>query len=93
MRSTGDRVQKLYLAVLGGAAVVAVLAVAFAATLAGTSAAAPAVAPDNTAEPRISGTPRVGEVLSTTRGTWTGTTPIRYEFRWFRCEGAGAPDA
>ncbi len=93
MRSTGDRVQKLYLAVLGGAAVVAALAVAFAATLAGTSQAAPAVAPDNTVEPRISGTPRVGQVLRTTRGTWTGTTPIQYEFRWFRCEGAGAPDA
>jgi len=93
MRSTGDRVQKLYLAVLGGAAVVAVLAAAFAATLAGTSEAAPAVAPDNTAEPRISGTPRVGQVLRTTRGTWTGTTPIQYEFRWFRCEGAGAPNA
>jgi len=93
MRSTGDRVQKLYLAVLGGAAVVAVLAVTFAATLAGSSAAAPAIAPNNTAEPRISGTPRVGQVLRTTRGTWTGTTPIQYEFRWFRCEGAGAPDA
>ena len=57
MRSTGDRVQKLYLAVLGGAAVVAALAVAFAATLAGTSGQRPPF-PDNTAEPRISGTPR-----------------------------------
>ena len=93
MRSTSDRVQKLYLAVLGGAAVVAALAVAFAATLAGTSEAAPAVAPDNIAEPRITGTPRVGQVLRTTSGTWTGTAPIEYEFRWFRCEGAGAPDA
>ena len=90
---TGDRVQKLYLAVLGGAAVIAALAVTFAATLTGTSAAAPAVAPDNTAEPRISGTARVGQVLRTTRGTWSGTTPMQFEFRWFRCEGAGAPDA
>lgn len=90
---TGDRTQKLYLAVLGGAAVIAALSVAFAATLTGTSAAAPAVAPDNTAEPRISGTARVGQVLRTTRGTWSGTTPMQFEFRWFRCEGAGAPDA
>jgi hypothetical protein len=93
MRSTTGRIQKLYLAILGGAAVVAALAVAFAATLAGASEAAPAVAPDNIAEPRITGTPRVGQVLRTTRGTWTGTPPIEYEFRWFRCEGAGAPDA
>jgi Ig domain of plant-specific actin-binding protein len=93
MRSLTDRLQKLYLAILGGAAIVAALAVAFAATLAGTSEAAPAVAPDNTAEPRITGTPRVGQVLRTTRGTWTGTLPIQYEFRWFRCEGAAAPDA
>jgi hypothetical protein len=55
--------------------------------------ASPAVAPNNVTEPRITGTPRVGEALSTTRGTWTGTAPIVYEFRWFRCEGRGAPDA
>ena len=57
------------------------------------SSAAPAVAPEATGEPTITGTPRVGEVLRTTRGTWTGTTPITYRFRWFRCEGRGAPDA
>jgi len=32
-------------------------------------------------------------VLRTTRGTWTGTSPIEYVYRWFRCEGAGKPDA
>jgi hypothetical protein len=32
-------------------------------------------------------------VLRTTRGTWTGTEPIDYAFRWFRCDGRGAPDA
>jgi hypothetical protein len=51
------------------------------------------VAPNNVAEPQISGTPRVGQVQRATRGTWTGTEPIDYEFRWFRCEGQGAPDA
>jgi hypothetical protein len=86
-------IHRPYLAILGVAALVAGLAVAFAAALAGTSSAAPAVAPDNVAEPRISGTARVGQVLRTTRGTWTGTQPIQYEFRWFRCQGAGAPDA
>jgi len=65
----------------------------FAATLAGTSSAATTVAPNNVTEPRISGEPRVGQVQRATRGTWTGTEPIEYEYRWFRCEGRGAPDA
>lgn len=63
------------------------------AVFATTSAAAPQVAPSNTGEPQVSGTTRVGEALRTTRGSWTGTDPIRYQYRWFRCEGAGAPDA
>ena len=66
---------------------------AFAAVLVSSSSAAPAVAPTNVGEPSISGTPRVGQVLRSTRGTWTGTTPITYNFRWFRCDGRGAPDA
>lgn len=53
----------------------------------------PATAPRATAEPRISGTARVGETLRTTRGTWTGTEPITYAFRWRRCDGRGNPDA
>src|ERR687891_633741 len=61
--------------------------------LASSSSAAPQVAPQNTTEPRISGTTRVGEVLRSTRGSWTGTDPIEYTFRWFRCEGRGAPNA
>ena len=94
MRTTRtDRIQKGYLAVLGAAAAVAALAVAFTAALAGSSAAATTVAPNDVAEPQISGTPRVGQVLRTTRGTWTGTTPMEFTFRWFRCQGAGAPDA
>lgn len=78
--------------VAGGRAAGFVLCIVFA-VFAATSAAAPQVAPRNTAEPSISGTTRVGEILRTTRGSWTGTDPITYQFRWFRCEGAGAPDA
>ncbi len=76
----------------GSAALVAVGAV-MVALLAGASGAATNVAPKNTGEPSITGTPRVGQVLRTTRGTWTGTEPIEYVFRWFRCDGAGKPDA
>jgi hypothetical protein len=75
-----------------GLAAVGVLVVALAA-LTTTSAAAPAVAPNNVTEPQISGTPRVGQVLRTTRGEWEGTEPMTFEFRWYRCEGRGAADA
>ncbi|HXG75944.1 MAG TPA: hypothetical protein VNJ53_05190 [Gaiellaceae bacterium] len=78
-----------------GTLAVAALAAA-AATLAGAlggASAAPAVAPTNTGEPSISGTPMVGQVLRTTRGTWTGSEPMTFAYRWFRCEGRGAPDA
>jgi hypothetical protein len=90
-RTTQHRnVQRVY---IGGATLIAALGAVFAAMLVGTSVAATTVAPENTAEPRITGTPRVGEVQRVSRGTWTGTAPITYEYRWFRCEGAGAPDA
>src|SRR5918996_1072808 len=76
-----------------GAARGAVAAVAALATvamlLASSSSAAPQVAPQNTTEPRINGTTRVGEVLRSTRGSWTGTEPITYAFQWLRCNAAG----
>ena len=87
------RVYRAYLAIIGSAAVVAIAGALFAAWATETSSAAPTVAPSNTAEPRLTGTTRVGQVLRTTRGSWTGTEPITYAFRWFRCQGRGAPDA
>ena len=81
------------LAILGGATVIAVVGTVFAGLLSSESVAAPTVAPNNTAEPQITGEPRVGEAQRATRGTWTGTAPITYEYRWYRCDGKGAPDA
>ena len=83
---------RIYLAVLGVAAAVAVVGGVFTAWAA-TSSAATTVAPQNVGEPSVTGTTRVGQVLRTTRGTWTGTAPITYAFRWYRCDGPGAPDA
>ncbi len=88
-----ERLYGTYLALLGAAAAVAVVGAVFAAWAAGNSSAATTVGPTNTTEPRISGTTRVGQVLRTTRGQWTGTGPIQYSYRWFRCKGRGAPDA
>jgi len=41
-----------------------------------------AVAPVNTVAPVVSGTAQVGQTLSTTNGTWTGTAPITYTYQW-----------
>ena len=45
-------------------------------------------APVNTAEPRISGTPVVGQRLTTSRGSWSGN-PTNYSYQWVRCPQSG----
>ena len=87
------RLYRVYFALAGLSAAVAIAGSAFAAWAAESSSAAATVAPTNTGEPAVSGTPRVGQILRTTRGTWTGTDPITYTYRWFRCDGRGKPDA
>ena len=87
------RLYRAYLAVIGSATAIALVGGLFVAWAAEESTAAPTVAPTNTAEPRVTGTARVGQVLRTTRGNWSGTEPVTYAFRWFRCTGPGAPDA
>jgi hypothetical protein len=88
-----DAFRRTYLGVLGAASVLAVVGAIFTALLSSDSLAAPTAVPTNNAEPRVTGTTRVGQVLRTTRGTWTSTSPIDYTIRWFRCDGRGAADA
>jgi hypothetical protein len=85
--------RRTYLSIVGGAAVIAAVGAVFAGLLSTESLAAPTAEPENVTEPAVTGTTRVGQVLRTSRGTWTGTEPIEYEFRWYRCQGRGAPDA
>ena len=42
------------------------------------------VAPANTLAPAISGVAIIGQVLTSTTGTWTGTAPITYSYQWKR---------
>ena len=50
-------------------------------------------APTNTSEPRIIGQAMEGKTLTANPGTWSGTTPIHYDYRWVRCPtDGGAPD-
>jgi hypothetical protein len=48
-----------------------------------------AVAPANTVAPVASGSPVVGQILSVTDGTWTGTAPITFTYQWQRDNNGG----
>jgi fibronectin type 3 domain-containing protein len=57
-----------------------------------TSAASAVVAPlgpSNSEPPTISGTAVDGNQLVATQGTWSGTPPFEYSYRWERCNGKG----
>src|SRR5581483_2443266 len=51
-----------------------------------------AVAPSNTALPVITGTATVGQQLSASTGSWNGTAPLTYSYRWQRCDSSGCVD-
>jgi hypothetical protein len=49
--------------------------------------------PANAGEPAITGTPSIGQRLTTTNGDWEGATPITYAYQWVRCgTDGGLPD-
>src|SRR5918992_954114 len=43
------------------------------------------VAPAAVRAPSVVGRARVGRTLRARRGTWTGTAPVRFRYRWYRC--------
>lgn len=55
-------------------------------------AASDDVAPENTVAPAVTGTPRIGQTLSCSDGTWTGTPEPSYSFQWQRDTGSGFGD-
>ena len=46
-------------------------------------------APQGTGEPVVSGAPVQGETLTTSNGTWSGSTPMTVYYRWLRCDKSG----
>ena len=44
--------------------------------------------PKDKTKPRISGTAKVGQLLSADHGAWSGA--VRYRYQWLRCNRAGA---
>lgn len=69
----------------------AFLAVAIVGLILATAAAA--ASPQNTASPTISGTAKVGSILTASNGTWSNS-PTSYTYRWQRCatDGTGCGD-
>jgi hypothetical protein len=63
------------------------LAVIVAAVVAGGASARSSAAPVNSTPPAVSGTPKVGQVLTVSNGTWTGA-PTSYAYHWQRCTSA-----
>ena len=46
-------------------------------------------APGSTTAPAVTGTPTVGQTLTTTAGAWIGQGPISYTYQWERCDSSG----
>lgn len=57
--------------------------------VAGLAEAQAQIAPTNTTAPTISGTPRDGETLTASEGTWTGDEPMTFTYQWQRCDANG----
>jgi hypothetical protein len=70
-----------------GGGVLLTLAVAVGALLTTGAEARSAAVPTNDSLPTISGTPVVGETLTATEGSWSGTFPMSFAFVWQRCAG------
>lgn len=74
---------------LAGAAVTASLVMAAAVGLTGNGTAASLVAPSNQTPPTLTGTPEVGKTLTASPGSWSGTEPITFIYRFQRCDREG----
>ena len=80
------RIRSRWIAAAAGSVLLVVAAVA---GFADSGTAAQQVRPANTALPTISGTLTEGQTLTAGPGTWTGTQPITFTYRWRRCDTAG----
>lgn len=52
--------------------------------------AAAAAPPKRTTLPTVMGIAQVGKTLAVGKGTWSGTTPMTFAYKWKRCDTAGA---
>lgn len=57
--------------------------------LGGAAQGAHRTAPSNTSAPTISGSASVGGTLTASSGSWSGSTPMSFSYRWQRCNSGG----
>ena len=86
MECAGTRARRWHRRAAGSAAVAALLGVLMLPTGGSAKAQAP---PKATGQPRISGTAVEGSVLTASNGTWSGTGPFNFTYRWLRCPATG----
>jgi hypothetical protein len=55
----------------------------------GSGSAATQVAPSSTSSTTISGSAQLGSTLTATRGSFSGSTPLKYAYQWRRCSATG----
>ena len=53
------------------------------------SVSSPAVPPSDNSLPVVGGTAQQNQTLSTSTGSWSGTTPMTYSYQWQRCNVSG----
>jgi hypothetical protein len=88
MSSTAKHRSTLLGASLGVAGTIALVVVLGLAAGAGASGAA--TPPSNTSPPTISGTAQKGQTLHAEPGSWNGSKPMSFAYRWQRCNKNGA---
>jgi hypothetical protein len=74
-------------AVVGAAGALGLVVVLGLAAVAGASSSA--TPPSNSSPPTISGTAQKGQRLHADHGTWNGSAPMHFAYRWQRCNSNG----
>ena len=75
---------------IGSAGVLLLAAIGIAVMIPAAVSASGQAAPKPTGEPTISGTPVVGNTVTASNGSFSGTGPFNYAYRWLRCPASGS---